>query len=167
MSFLRRPGSSLITSIRQITSTNITQAQRDNAVRGTVINVGKQILQQNSVKDKIEKNSVGGSVVSIVQNMKQTNYSSYLPNSQSAFSMPSGAKFVFSSQSSRVTRMFASFDLSACSISFVGMMGDFAVWAIMDLSTGELMYLIDDNGGSEIYIEIYSYYNVGSITKHS
>ena len=111
----------------------------------------------------------------------------------SAFSMPSGAKFVFSSQSSRVTRMFASFDLSACSISFVGMMGDFAVWvlwfhiiqyyqqlvyyygntfwnldkAIMDLSAGELMYLIDDNGGSEIYIEIYSYYNVGSITKHS
>lgn len=30
------------------------------------------------------------------------------------------------------------------------MMGDFAVWAITDLSTGELMYLIDDNGGSEI-----------------
>jgi hypothetical protein len=41
--------------------------------------------------------------------------------------------------------MFSSFDLSACSISFVGMMGDFAVWAITDLSSGEIMYLIDDN----------------------
>ena len=26
--------------------------------------------------------------------------------------------------------------------------------AITDLSTGEIMYLIDDNGGSEIFIEI-------------
>ena len=30
------------------------------------------------------------------------------------------------------------------------MMGDFAVWAITDMATGELMYIIDDNGGSEI-----------------
>ena len=28
--------------------------------------------------------------------------------------------------------------------------------AITDLSTGELIYLIDDNGGSEIFIEIIS-----------
>ena len=26
--------------------------------------------------------------------------------------------------------MFSSFDLSACSISFVGMMGEFAVWVL-------------------------------------
>lgn len=49
-----------------------------------------------------------------------------------------------------MSKMFASFDLSSMSISFAGMMGDFAVWAITDLSTGEMMYLIDDNGGSEI-----------------
>ena len=35
------------------------------------------------------------------------------------------------------------------------MMGDFAVWALTDLSTGELMYLIDDNGGSEILDNIF------------
>merc|ERR1712035_279840 len=70
----------------------------------------------------------------------------------SQFSMPIGAKCVFSSQSSRVSKMFASFDLSSCSISFVGMMGDFAVWAITDMTTGETMFLIDDNGGSEIYL---------------
>ena len=105
---------------------------------------------------------------------------------ESAFSMPVGAKMVMTSQSARVEKMFASFDLGSVSISFVGMMGDFAVWAwflfispiwvisydsytihhfayslhrtdrnhwkaITDLSTGEIMYLIDDNGGSEIY----------------
>ena len=58
------------------------------------------------------------------------NYLKFEPNSSfsSQFSMPVGAKCVFSSQSARVSKMFASFDLSSCSISFVGMMGDFAVW---------------------------------------
>ena len=42
--------------------------------------------------------------------------------------MPIGAKCVFTSQSARVTKMFASMDLSSMSVSFVGMMGDFAVW---------------------------------------
>ena len=48
---------------------------------------------------------------------------------KSAFSMPVGAKMVMTSQSARVEKMFASFDLGSVSISFVGMMGDFAVWA--------------------------------------
>ena len=43
--------------------------------------------------------------------------------------MPVGAKMVMTSQSARVEKMFASFDLGSVSISFVGMMGDFAVWA--------------------------------------
>ena len=43
--------------------------------------------------------------------------------------MPVGAKMVMTSQSDRVEKMFASFDLGSVSISFVGMMGDFAVWA--------------------------------------
>ena len=33
---------------------------------------------------------------------------------------------------------------------------DIFLKAITDLSTGELIYLIDDNGGSEIFIEIIS-----------
>ena len=44
------------------------------------------------------------------------------------FSPPAGAKVVMSSSSARVEKMFASFDLGSVSISFVGMMGDFAVW---------------------------------------
>ena len=102
---------------------------------------------------------------------------------KSVFSPPAGAKVVMASSSARVEKMFASFDLGSVSISFVGMMGDFAVWvkvsnmtmshslwlipiiginsshfwnqwkAITDMSTGELIYLIDDNGGSEIFIE--------------
>ena len=43
--------------------------------------------------------------------------------------MPVGAKIVMTSQSGRVEKMFASFDLGSVSVSFVGMMGDFAVWA--------------------------------------
>jgi hypothetical protein len=60
------------------------------------------------------------------------------------------AKVVLSSNTAKLSKMFASFDLTSCQISFAGMMGDFAVWAITDMSTGELIYLIDDNGGSEI-----------------
>ena len=56
-----------------------------------------------------------------------------------------------SSDSSRIAKMFASFDLSSISISFAGMMGDFAVWAICDTTTGEITYLVDDGGGSESY----------------
>ena len=44
------------------------------------------------------------------------------------FSPPAGAKVVMASSSARVEKMFASFDLGSVSISFVGMMGDFAVW---------------------------------------
>lgn len=29
-------------------------------------------------------------------------------------------------------------------------MGDFAIWAITDLSTGEIQYVVDDSWGSEI-----------------
>ena len=34
----------------------------------------------------------------------------------------------------------------------------------MDLSAGELMYLIDDNGGSEIYIEMTIFYPIVSMS---
>ena len=47
---------------------------------------------------------------------------------KSVFSPPAGAKLVMASSSARVEKIFASFDLGSVSISFVGMMGDFAVW---------------------------------------
>ena len=30
------------------------------------------------------------------------------------------------------------------------MMGDFAVWCITDLATGEIQYVVDDSGGSDL-----------------
>ena len=57
-------------------------------------------------------------------------------------------------------KAFCSLNLS--SMTFVGFMGDFAVWAITDAFTGEIMYLVDDNGGSEIII-IYSYLRYSSL----
>lgn len=68
-----------------------------------------------------------------------------------------------SSDSSRIAKMFASFDLSSISISFAGMMGDFAVWAICDTTTGEITYLVDDGGGSESY-EIFFILRINKLT---
>ena len=51
-------------------------------------------------------------------------------------------------ESKRLSKLFSSFDLSSVQISFVGLIGDFAVWAITDLTTGDVEYIIDDSGGS-------------------
>jgi len=51
-------------------------------------------------------------------------------------------------ESKRMAKLFSSFDLSSVQISFVGLIGDFAVWAITDLTTGDIEYIIDDSGGS-------------------
>ena len=47
-----------------------------------------------------------------------------------------------------MAKLFSTFDLSSVQISFVGLIGDFAVWAITDLTTGDIEYVIDDSGGS-------------------
>jgi len=151
MSFLRRSNQSLIQSIRQITITNIAQTNRENAVRAVGV-TGLNVLR-NNVENHVHKKEAAKSLVSHLQFMKKQNPLCTIGNQQSVFSPPAGAKVVMASSSARVEKMFASFDLGSVSISFVGMMGDFAVWAITDMSTGELIYLIDDNGGSEIFIE--------------
>ena len=51
-------------------------------------------------------------------------------------------------KSKRLAKLFSTFDLSSVQISFVGLIGDFAVWAITDLTTGDIEYIIDDSGGS-------------------
>ena len=51
-------------------------------------------------------------------------------------------------ESKRLSKLFSSFDLSSVQISFVGLIGDFAVWAVTDLTTGDIEYIIDDSGGS-------------------
>lgn len=143
MSFLRRSTQSIITNIRQITVKNIAQTQRENAAKAVTVGAGQQMLNQVSTQQQTEFHRA---VIAHISSHKQANAAlHFFGNKNSQFSMPVGAKCVFSSQSARVSKMFASFDLSSCSISFVGMMGDFAVWAITDMTTGETMYLIDDN----------------------
>jgi hypothetical protein len=142
MSFLRRSNQSLIQSIRQLTITNIAQTNRENAVRAVGM-TGLNALR-NNVENHVQKKEAAKSLVSHLQFMKQQNPLCTIGNQQSVFSPPAGAKLVMAS-SARVEKMFASFDLGSISISFVGMIGDFAVWAITDMSTGELIYLIDDN----------------------
>ena len=69
-----------------------------------------------------------------------------------------------------MAKLFSSFDLSSVQISFVGLIGDFAVWAITDLTTGDIEYIIDDSGGSIVedftdYIRLISsaYYRVRTL----
>ena len=54
-----------------------------------------------------------------------------------------------------MAKIFSSFDLGSVQISFVGMMGEFAVWAIEDMLTGEIQYIVDDRKGSLRYLFIY------------
>jgi len=49
------------------------------------------------------------------------------------------------SESGKMAKIFSSFDLGSVQISFVGMMGEFAVWAIEDMLTGEIQYIVDDS----------------------
>ena len=58
-----------------------------------------------------------------------------------------------------MAKLFSSFDLSSVQISFVGLIGDFAVWAITDLTTGDIEYIIDDSGGS--IVEDFTAYKLG------
>jgi len=144
MSFLRRTTTSLTESIRQITST---KPVKETAIRAATIGAMPHVLNNvlSAKKTGAKNEDVGRSIVSHLSQIRKVNPQTMLPNNtQTSFNL-TGAKCVLTSNTARVSKLFASFDLSSMSISFVGMMGDFAVWAITDPSTGELVYLIDDN----------------------
>jgi len=144
MSFLRRSTQSIIANIRQITVKNVAQTARENVVKAATVGAGQQLL--NQAQQQQQQSECHRAIVAHISTHRQMNTAMHLFGSKNAqFSLPTGAKCVFTSSSSRMAKMFASFDLSSCSISFVGMMGDFAVWAITDMTTGETMFLIDDN----------------------
>ncbi|CAG5112564.1 Oidioi.mRNA.OKI2018_I69.chr2.g6763.t1.cds [Oikopleura dioica] len=54
-------------------------------------------------------------------------------------------KMSLMSNSVKMDKIFASFDLESVQVSFVGFMGDFAVWAVLDLSTGDIQFVVDDS----------------------
>merc|ERR1711892_852098 len=143
MSFLRRSTQSIIANIRQITVKNVAQTARENVVKAATVGAGQQLLSQSQQQQ--QQSECHRAIVAHISIHRQMNTAMHLFGSKNAqFSLPAGAKCVFTSSSARMAKMFASFDLSSCSISFVGMMGDFAVWAITDMTTGETMFLIDD-----------------------
>lgn len=144
MSFLRRTTGSLTSSIRQITSQ---QHVKDSAFRGASITAGKQIFNHFAVnpQNTPKKSDIGKSIMSHIHIAKKANPQSMFPSSNNSSFNLSGAKCVLSSNAEGLQKMFASFDLSSLSISFAGMLGEFAVWAITDPTTGETMFLIDDN----------------------
>merc|ERR1711970_550846 len=143
MSFLRT-SISVINTIRQITVKNVAQTQRENALK--TITIGCNMPRMIDTVAQSQQNEFQRAVMAHISTHKATHAGTYAFGNQSAqFAMPNDAKCVFTSRSTRMAKMFATFDLSSVSISFVGMMGDFAVWAITDVTTGETMFLIDDN----------------------
>merc|ERR1711976_711694 len=101
MSFLRRSTQSIITNIRQITVKNVAQTQRENAAKAITVGAGQQMLNQSEFHR---------AVIAHISTHKHTNVGLHFFGDKNAqFSMPIGAKCVFSSQSARVSKMFASF----------------------------------------------------------
>merc|ERR1712168_575231 len=140
MSFLRRSAGSLTKSIRQIISSKpVKESVTRTSGIGALPHLINSVSQNKSGKTENGKQSI--THISTVRSI-QPNFNKSLQFSAQSFS--ANGKVVMNSDSSRVAKLFASFDLSSISISFAGMMGDFAVWAILDTSTGELIYLVDD-----------------------
>jgi len=139
MSFLRRSTGSLTASIRKLTAT----LARDEAPRIASCASLPHVVKAFKPNDK--KSDASKSVVNRISTVRNVQPNPILKEfNTSSFSM-SGIKCVLSSNASSVAKLFASFDLSSISISFAGMMGEFAVWAITDTKTGEVIYLVDDN----------------------
>merc|ERR1712037_420726 len=55
-------------------------------------------------------------------------------------------KIIRTSEQEKMNSTFASLDLASMNISSIGLIGDCAVWAILDSITGEIVYVIDDDG---------------------
>merc|ERR1711953_382785 len=55
-------------------------------------------------------------------------------------------KIIRTSEQSKMNATFTALDLASMNTSSVGFIGDCAVWAIMDSITGEIVYVIDDDG---------------------
>ncbi|CAG5109790.1 Oidioi.mRNA.OKI2018_I69.chr2.g4279.t1.cds [Oikopleura dioica] len=55
-------------------------------------------------------------------------------------------QIIRTSEQNKMNATFAALDLASMNISSIGFIGDCAVWAIMDSITGEIVYVVDDDG---------------------
>lgn len=140
MSFLRRSTPSIVASIRQITSS---KPVKETAIRSAAIGSIPHLISTSSQMVE-KKTDVGKSIVGRISAIRKSSPNVLLNISQPSMNLSNG-KCVLASNSARVAKMFASFDLGSLSVTFAGYLGEFAVWAVTDLSTGELVYLVDDN----------------------
>jgi len=104
----------------------------------------------NQTNFELEKQSAFG-FQKIFSSMGKPSFNSQ-PKSFSFSDMPKNVIKV--SESGKMAKIFSSFDLGSVQISFVGMIGEFAVWAIEDMLTGEIQYIVDDRKGSLHYFEL-------------
>lgn len=139
MSFLRRSTPSIVASIRQITSS---KPVKETAIRSAAIGSVPHVISTSQMVEK--KTDVCKSIVGRISAIRKSSPNVLLNINQSSMNLSNG-KCVLASNSARVAKMFASFDLGSLSVTFAGYLGEFAVWAVTDLSTGELVYLVDDN----------------------
>lgn len=128
-------------SIRKITNaSNIpASAFKDSALKTTSLGLANRFANKTTT----ERTSFTLPNISPINKTNVTQFSMAQNNRNNKFNLPPGGKCVLNSDCSDMEKAFCSLNLS--SMTFVGFMGDFAVWAITDAFTGEIMYLVDDN----------------------
>ncbi|CBY08226.1 unnamed protein product [Oikopleura dioica] len=129
------------TFVRSIRSFTQLQAA-DNIKRSTTAFIP-------SLVKKSENASAAASFQNFSSQAKSSmNFSSGFQSKSNIHSILNGqnSKIIRTSEQNKMNATFASLDLASMNISSVGFIGDCAVWAILDSITGEIVYVIDDDG---------------------
>jgi len=145
MNSLRR-ASGVVVRIRSIVTVPSRKVAQD-AVRTTGLGIGFNRARPKISPAKVEDN--GSVIKSMITSERRNTFMHGITKTMDFCTAP-GQKVNMLSNNSKLEKIFASFDLNSIQIDFVGLMGEFAIWAITDLSTGEIQYVVDDSWGSEI-----------------
>lgn len=136
MSLLR--SNLILNTLRKISHSN--RAIGETILKtGSVPVIGHFVSKNASSNDKKEL-----SANSFFQNKSVTMNKDFAQYNFSHASIKHDGQVPAFSESKRLAKLFSTFDLSSIQISFVGLIGDFALWAITDLTTGDIEYIIDD-----------------------
>lgn len=142
MSFLRKTSEGLTKSIRKITLSNVVKIHSMDECRAA--GASQSLVTGRLWKPLPMEGSHANRVINYLKNETYCNPDCmWGKRNPGVFHIPSGGRMAFTSDVARVERMLVVFD-HTIDIKYVGMMGDFAIWAVTD-DTGEILYLIDDN----------------------
>merc|ERR1712039_733533 len=141
-SFRRAPG--LISQIRSLKTTPSKLVAHDTSLKASSIGLGMNLKRASNKLNVAE--SKGNYIKTLISSNRKETFLLNINKSMDFRASNLIAKNIsMLSNSPRLEKMFASFDLDSLQISFVGLMGDFAIWAITDLTTGEIQYVVDDS----------------------